>query len=86
MSSKTYRCYLRFQKPAVPGKDGVNRNGKTHYIVATNPNSARDYVERRFLAKEIRKGEQHIGTVASAWKEDRALRKLGAKELPLKFD
>jgi len=85
MTSKTYRCYLRFQIPAKPNVDAKNRRGKVHYIVATNPDSAREYVERLFKSKEIRKNEIHIGTVAAAQQEDKALRALGAKELPLKF-
>ena len=86
MLSKTYRCYLVFRKPDKPGEDSRTRTGKVHFISATNPESARNYVERLFLNKEIRKDERLVRIVASAWQEDRALRKLGAKELPLKFD
>lgn len=76
IKSKSYRCYLVFCKGSLLHPTD-RRKGKIHWVVATNPQDARDIVERKYLKKEMRKGEWHDKTVAAYRTEDVAMREQG---------
>lgn len=84
-TSKTFRCYAVYQKGTTLHPKGKKRNGPFKWITAMDRDRAIAYFE---IAKYVqpRKKEHLVKIVATVWKEDRALRAQGAKELPLKFD
>ena len=83
--SKTFRCYVVYRKGSVLHPQGSPRKGPFKWVTAMDRDRAITYME---VAKHVkpRKNEFVERIVATAWKEDRALRAQGAKELPLKFD
>lgn len=89
---KTYRCYVRYRKEVKKkDRDGhwhrhvVNRRGKYVYVSAIDRDRAVAWMDAAGHVK-LQKGEELVSIVATAMKEDQALRAIGAKPLPLKFD
>lgn len=89
MSSKTFRCYVKYQSETTYRKDGKfykrvrTRKGPYVFVTAMDRDSAIAFMELAHV--KPKKNETVEGIIATAWKEDRALRAMGAKELPFKY-
>lgn len=91
MSSSTYRCYVKYTREHKWRDDEGKWHKKTRqrkskyiFVSAMSRESAIQFMRENHVKPN--KGETVEDIYASAWKEDRALRAMGAKELPLKFD
>jgi len=91
MSAQTFRCYVVYTREHKwRNRDGKfnksirKRKSKYIWITANNRDSAIDLVTKAHV--KPRENEEVEKIVATPWKEDRALRAMGAKELPLRFD
>jgi hypothetical protein len=89
---KTFRCYVKYTRQIKrKDRDGhwykktVNRKGKYVYVSAVDRDRAIAWM-REAGHIDPRKGEDVVHVKATAMKEDQALRAMGAKPLPLKFD
>ena len=90
MGAKTYRCYVKYQSEQKwRDKDGKyrkrtrNRRGPYIFVNAMSRESAISFMEMKHVKPKGK--EEVVGVVATVWKEDKALRAMGAKELPLDF-
>lgn len=85
--SLTFRCYVKYEKQyRYRNKKGKSERGtkrrksKYFWVNAMDRNRAVQFMEEHRL--DVREGETYK-IVATAWKEDQALREQGAQELPL---
>ena len=85
MSSRIYRCYIVYRKGTSPydSAKGPPREGKVTWLTMPDRDQAVMYMEEKMV--KARKGEFVDKVVATAWKDDKAMREMGAKELPLVF-
>ncbi len=83
-SSKHFRCYVVYKKGKVYDNP-TTRRGEFHWVVSIDAPRARSYVNKIIMPGEILEGERVDRIVATAFKEDVALRQMGAAELPFKL-
>lgn len=85
MSSRIFRCYIVYRKGTSPYDvyKGPRREGKVTWLTMPSRDEAVKYMEDKMV--KARKGEFVDKVIATAWKDDKALRAMGATELPLMF-
>ena len=82
-TSKTFRCYTIYQKGSKYNTVGKPRTSEYKFISALDTESAYMFYESHYV--KPRKNEFVMKIIVHAWAEDRALRDMGAKPLPLDF-
>ena len=81
---RKYKCYVVYQKGSIPHPVGKKRRGKIVWIDSPSRDEAEHIMNVRHT--KPRKKEHVHNIVIAPWKEDRALREIGAKELPLNWN
>lgn len=82
--SRIYHCYVVYRKGSIHDViKGRKRQGPDVFLTMPSRDAAVEYMENNKI--KHRPGEYVDKIVASAWKDDKALRAMGAIELPLEF-
>lgn len=83
--SRIFRCYIEYRKGTSPYDvfKGPRRKGKVTWLTMPTRDEAVTYMGEHMV--KARKGEFVDRIVATGWKDDRAMREMGVKELPLVF-